>query len=68
MLKKLKIVKQQLIKAYEDHFGKIIEINEKYANPKIEMSPAVKISLVALRFYLLLLVALLLYKFITMVK
>jgi hypothetical protein len=70
MVKNIKIVKKQikkeLNKIYENNFEKIIEINEKYANPKIHISPAVKISLFALKFYLLLIIGLLVYKFITL--
>jgi len=47
------------------HFRKIHEINEKYAVPRMTMSKPVKICLLVLRCYLLLLVMLLLYKFIT---
>jgi len=46
---------------------KIIEINDKYKTPKIHMSPAVKFTLLMLRIYLLFLVSLLIYKFITTV-
>jgi len=47
------------------HFKKIHEINEKYAVPRLVMSKPVKICLLILRCYLLFLVFLLLYKFIT---
>ncbi|MBI4958581.1 MAG: hypothetical protein RDU24_08320 [Humidesulfovibrio sp.] len=47
------------------HFRKINEINEKYATPSLVMSRPVKVCLLLLRCYLLLLVGLLLYKFIT---
>jgi hypothetical protein len=43
-------------------------INRKYAVPKIEMSGAVKLSLPLLRLYLILLVGLLVFKFISLVK
>jgi len=43
---------------------KIREINERYSTPHIEMSRGVKISLMALRVYLLLLVGLIVYKFV----
>ena len=46
---------------------KIREINEKYKTPKIHMSPVVKFTLLMLRIYLLFLVTLLVYKFITTV-
>jgi len=44
---------------------KIREINKKYAKPRLAMSGPVKFCLLLLRCYLLLLVGLLLYKFIT---
>ncbi|MDD5333977.1 MAG: hypothetical protein PHS32_09535 [Rhodoferax sp.] len=44
--------------------GKIREINQRYSKPHIEMTPLVKISLMALRVYLLLLVGLIVYKFV----
>lgn len=49
------------------NLAKIHEINKKYAAPRIQMSPAVKFSLLLLRLYLLFLVALLVYKFITII-
>ena len=68
MNKNIRIIKKQIKKFYEDNFEKIIEINEKYANPKIEISPAVKFSLLLLKFYLILIVGLMIYKFITLIK
>ena len=43
---------------------KIREINQRYSKPHIEMSRGVRISLMALRVYLFLLVALIVYKFV----
>ena len=43
---------------------KIREINQRYSRPHIEMSRAVRLSLLALRLYLLLLVSLIVYKFV----
>jgi len=67
MLKKFRIFKKQLKKLlknfYEQHFEKIIEINEKYNSPRIAMSPTVKFALVSLKFYLVFIVGLLIYKF-----
>jgi hypothetical protein len=48
-------------------FQKIREINRKYAKPRIKMTKAVKFALLMLRLYLLFLVGLLFYKFITLV-
>ena len=45
-------------------FRKIGEINERYREPRIEMSLGVKASLLFLRVYLLVLVCLMVYKFI----
>ncbi|MFZ1127384.1 hypothetical protein [Methanoregula sp.] len=45
----------------------VVAINRKYAHPKITMSPAVKAALLLLRLYLIFLVALLAYKFYTIV-
>ena len=50
-----------------DMIGQIRAINRRYANPRLKMSSAVRWSLLALRLYLLLLVALLAYKFVTVV-
>jgi len=48
------------------NFAKIHQINRKYAKPNVEMSRWVRISLLFLRFYLIFLVGLLFYKFITL--
>jgi len=47
------------------HVEKLRDINRRYATPRINMSPAVRISLLTLRIYLFILVGLLAYKFIT---
>jgi hypothetical protein len=47
-------------------FPKIAEINRKYSHPRLVMSPLVQRVLLSLRLYLLFLVALLAYKFITL--
>jgi hypothetical protein len=46
---------------------KFRSINARYATPRIQMSVAVRTSLLVLRVYLVLLVLLLLYKFATLV-
>ncbi len=53
--------------AFTKLFTKIREINGRYREPRIKMSGAVRLSLMALRVYLLLLVALMVYKFVTIV-
>jgi hypothetical protein len=45
--------------------GRIAEINQKYATPRIKMTRTVKFSLLCLRLYLILLILILIYKFIT---
>ena len=52
----------------EKHFPKIHAINVRYSKPKIIMSKPVRVALFFLRAYLVLLVALLLYKFITILS
>ena len=49
------------------NFRKIHEINQRYATPKLKMSKTVRVCLTLLRCYLLGIVALLLYKFITVI-
>jgi hypothetical protein len=46
---------------------KFAAINARYRVPRIEMSGAVRYSLLALRIYLLALVALMIYKFVMIV-
>jgi hypothetical protein len=48
-------------------FAKFAEINFRYREPRIEMSGAVRTSLLVLRVYLLALVALMIYKFVLIV-
>jgi hypothetical protein len=51
---------------FSHNFAKVREINRKYATPNVEMSRWVRGSLLFLRLYLIFLVCLLLYKFITL--
>ena len=44
------------------------DINRRYHRPRIAMSPAVRLSLMALRFYLLCLVGLIVYRFVLLVS
>jgi hypothetical protein len=55
------------MQAFADFRRKIREINERFRTPSLEMSPRVRYSLLALRIYLLLLVALMAYRFVTLV-
>ena len=52
--------------AIAGHVEKIRDINQRYATPRIHMSPMVRLALLTLRIYLLVLVALLAYKFFTL--
>ncbi len=52
-------------KFFARRFEKIIEINRKYQKPRIAMTPLTRTVLLLLRIYLLLLVAILFYKFFT---
>lgn len=62
----------QLVKQIQNIFHNLInsvrEINRKYAKPRIKLTKWVKVSLFLLRLYLLLLVGLLIFKFITIVQ
>jgi hypothetical protein len=44
------------------------EINRKYRQPRLTITPAVRFALLILRIYLLALVLLIIYKFITLIK
>ncbi len=47
-------------------FDRIREINRKFGTPHVKMTPGVKLALLMLRIYLLLLVAILFFKFFTL--
>jgi hypothetical protein len=51
-----------------NRFYRILEINRKYAAPRIKMTPLVRLALLFLRLYLLVLVGILFYKFWTLLK
>ena len=53
--------------AFRNLLAKIAAINSRYREPRIEMSEAVRLSLLVLRGYLLALVALMIYKFVLIV-
>lgn len=57
-----------LRKFLKENIDTIRKINKKYRTPRIEMSGAVKLSLLTLRIYLVFLVGLLIFKFITLLK
>jgi hypothetical protein len=54
--------------AFRNLADKISAINARYRAPRIEMSGAVRISLMVLRVYLLALVVLMVYKFVLIVQ
>lgn len=55
------------MKAFRSLIAKIRDINSRYREPRIEMSGAVRLSLMVLRLYLFALVGLMVYKFILLV-
>jgi len=58
---------KKAMNAFTGQFRIIREINKKYAKPRIKMTKWVKIALLGIRLYLIVLVIILVYKFITMV-
>lgn len=55
-------------KVYRDMVGNIREINRRYATPHIKTTRMVTVCLLVLRCYLLLLVGILVYKFISILR
>ena len=53
---------------YKSTVDTVRSINLKYAQPQIKMTPWVKFSLLSLRLYLIFLVGILVYRFITMLR
>ena len=66
-LKRLKSIPAWLNKFFARRFEKIAELNRKYRTPRIAMTPMTRVALLLLRIYLLLLVAILFYKFFTII-
>jgi hypothetical protein len=56
---------QTFLKVPRSFFRAIREINEKYKTPHIKMTRMVSVSLLILRLYLLFMIGLLLFKFIS---
>jgi hypothetical protein len=52
----------------QESIDKVKEINQKYSQPRLHMTPLVKASLLALRIYLIMLVVILVYKFYLVVR
>ena len=55
-----------ILEFYKNAVSTVKSINQKYAKPQIKMTPMVKFSLLALRLYLIFLVGILVYRFITL--
>ena len=58
---------ERFFEGFRDFFQAIREINEKYRTPRIKTTRMVSLSLFLLRIYLIGMLLLLLYKFITVV-
>jgi hypothetical protein len=57
----------RVVNGFRDFLEAIREINQKYRTPRIKMTRMVSVSLLMLRIYLIGMLFLLLYKFITVV-
>ena len=60
-------IKDAIQTMVSDQLEQVRAINRRYAETRLKMSPAVRLALLTLRVYLLTLVGLLAYKFITVV-
>jgi len=58
---------ERILSGFREFFQAIREINEKYRTPRIKMTRMVNLSLLLLRAYLIGMLLLLAYKFITTV-
>lgn len=58
---------KKFIAAIKNQVRVVREINEKYATPRIKMTKWVSIALLGIRIYLIVLVLILAYKFVTLV-
>jgi hypothetical protein len=63
-----KTIRERFSRFLIRRFSRVLEINRKYANPRIKMTPMVSLSMLMLRLYLLFLVGVLFYKFYTLLK
>jgi hypothetical protein len=57
---------KKFIAAIQNQVRVVREINEKYATPRIKMTKWVSIALLGIRIYLIVLVLILAYKFVTL--
>jgi hypothetical protein len=55
-----------ILEFFKNTASTVRSINQKYSKPQIKMTPWVKFSLLSLRLYLIFLVGILVYRFITM--
>lgn len=53
---------------FQIRFAKIREINARYAHPRIRTRRVVSLALLFLRFYLFVIIAILFYKFFTLIR
>jgi len=58
---------KKFIAAIQNQIRVVRDINEKYATPRIKMTKWVSIALLGIRIYLIILVIILAFKFITLV-
>ncbi len=58
---------EKVTQVFGDFFGAIRAINQKYSHPRIQMTPMVRFWLLMLRLYLIGMLVLLAYKFVTLV-
>jgi hypothetical protein len=62
------VIGEQIVSIARESTGKIRSINQKYANPKIQLSGGAKLALFLLELYLIFLVGLLAFKFWTIIR
>ena len=60
-------IHKKFITAIQNQIRIVRDINQKYATPRIKMTKWVKIALLGIRIYLIVLVIILAYKFVTLV-
>ncbi len=59
---------ESILNTFHGFFGAIREINDKYKTPRIKMTPMVSFWLLMLRLYLIGMLVLLAYKFVSVVS
>ncbi len=57
----------KIVETFTDFYQAVHEINQKYKEPRIKVTPMVSAALLMLRLYLIGMVLILAYKFITLV-